>query len=80
MTVAEAAGERDSSMGPQPLPALGLEMQRPVVGFHHTWTAGGGAFTKTGLMSRCFVMRLGSLADVRKRAGRGDSLAGPVCV
>ena len=78
MTVAEAAGERDSSMGPQPLPALGLEMLRPVVGVHHTWTAGGGAFTKTGLMSRCFVMRLGSLADVRKRACRGES--GPVCV
>ena len=65
-------------MGPQPLPALCLEMLRPVVGVHHTWTAGGGAFTKTGLMSRCFVMRLGSLADVRKRACRGES--GPVCV
>jgi hypothetical protein len=78
MAVAEAAGERDSSMGPQPLPAGEMlqPRRRPVVGVHHTWTAGGGAFTETGLMFRCFVMRLVSLAVVRKRAGRGES--GPV--
>ena len=65
-------------MGPQPLPAGEMlqPRRRPVVGVHHTWTAGGGAFTETGLMFRCFVMRLVSLAVVRKRAGRGES--GPV--
>ena len=65
-------------MGPQLLPAGEMlqPRRRPVVGVHHTWTAGGGAFTETGLMFRCFVMRLVSLAVVRKRAGRGES--GPV--
>jgi hypothetical protein len=59
-------------MGPQGLPAPEMPPRRG----HHTWTTGGGAFTKTGLMFRCVVMRLVSLAVVRKRAGRGES--GPV--